>query len=64
MDALIPDPAQLALMPEGVKALEAAGAEPDLTSSLAAMEVRATTLTRVMEEILQFRPSSRWGINE
>ncbi len=51
-------------MPEGMKALEAAVAELDFSSSLAAMEVRATTRTRVREEILQFRPSSRWGINE
>lgn len=51
-------------MPEGVKSLEAAVAELDLTSSFAAMEVRATTRTPVREEILQFPPSSRWGINE
>jgi len=36
----------------------------DSASILDAVQVRASTLTPVSEEILHFRPSSHWGINE
>jgi hypothetical protein len=64
MNALIPEPADLELMPDAAKTSEALVAKLDSTSTLEAIQVRASTVTPFMEEILQFRPSSHWGINE
>jgi hypothetical protein len=64
MNALIADPAELELRPEAAKAPEAVMAEPTPASILEPIRVRESTLTPVMERILQFRPSSHWGINE
>jgi hypothetical protein len=64
MNPLIPDPARLELTPDVVNAVEALVAEIDTTAILAAIQSRESTLTPVMEKILQFRPSSHWGLNE
>jgi hypothetical protein len=64
MNALIPEPADLELMTDAAKTSGALVAELDSTSTLEAIEVRASTVTPFMKEILQFRPSSHWGINE
>ncbi|HWV98624.1 MAG TPA: hypothetical protein VNZ64_02915 [Candidatus Acidoferrum sp.] len=64
MNPSISDPIELELMPEAAQTPEAVEAEQHSAFILAAIEVRASTLTPVMEEILQFRPSSHWGINE
>ena len=64
MDTVIPNEAELELMLDAAKASEAVVAGLELASILEAIRVRASTLTPVMEKILQSRPSSHWGINE
>jgi hypothetical protein len=65
MNALIADPPELELMPDAAKASEeAVVAEQNSASVLESIRVRESTLTSVMERILEFRPSSHWGINE
>ena len=64
MEILIPSSAELGLVSDPAKASAAVVAELDSASSLEAIQVRASTLTPVLEEILHFRPSSHWGINE
>jgi hypothetical protein len=64
MDTVIPNEAELELMLGAAKASEAVVAGLELASILEAIHVRASTLTPVMEKILQSRPSSHWGINE
>jgi len=64
MNALIPDQAGLELIPDVANADEALVAELDSVAILEAIQVRASTLTPVMEEILQLRPPSHFGINE
>jgi hypothetical protein len=64
MNALILDPAELQLTPDLVNAVEALAAEMDSAATLEVLQARESTLTPVMKKILQFRPSSHWGINE
>lgn len=64
MDALIPSSAELGRVSDAAKASAAVVAELDSASILEAIRVRVSALTPVMEEILHFRPSSHWGINE
>ena len=64
MRALIPDPAELEFMPDAAEASEAVGADLNSTSILEIIRVRELTPTPLMEKIIQFRPSSHWGINE
>jgi hypothetical protein len=64
MNALIPDLAGLELIPDVANAVEALVAESDSVAILEAIQARASTLTPVMEEILQLRPPSHFGINE
>jgi hypothetical protein len=56
--------AKVELMPDGVGASESMVAELNSASILETIKVRESTLTTVMENIHQFRGSSRWGINE
>ena len=64
MNAFISDPTQLELMPEVAQVSEAVVAGQNSASILEAIQARESTLTPVMEEILRFRTSSHWGINE
>jgi hypothetical protein len=64
MKALIPDPSELELTPDATEASEAVNADLNSTSVFETIRVRELTLTLVMKEILQSRPSSHWGINE
>jgi hypothetical protein len=64
MNALISAPVELELIPEALKLSETVVAEQDSAVILEAIELRASSLTPVMEEILHSRPSSHWGINE
>ena len=64
MNLSIPDPAELEFTPDVVNAVEVLVAEMDSTAILAAIQAREFNLTPVLENILQFRPSSHWGINE
>jgi len=64
MNAQISDPAGLELVPEVANAVEALVAEMDSAAILEAIHVRESTLTPVMEKILQIRASSHWGLNE
>jgi hypothetical protein len=64
MDSLISYSVELGLAPDIVKPPEAIVARLDSALLLEAIRVRASTLTPVIEEILHFRPSSHWGINE
>ena len=64
MNALIADPAELEFRPEAAKASEAVMPEPNPGSILESIRVRESTPTPAMERILQFQPSSYWGINE
>jgi hypothetical protein len=64
MNELSPALAELRLLPEAVKSCEAIVAVLDSGSILEAIQIRASTLTPVSEEVLRFRPSSHWGINE
>lgn len=64
MNPLIADPAGLELAPTVENAVTALVAEIDSAAILEAIQRRESTLTPVMEKILQFRPPSRWGINE
>jgi hypothetical protein len=64
MNALASDAAELELTPDLANAVEAILAEMDSTATRDALQARESTLTPVMEKILQFRPPSCWGINE
>ena len=64
MKALIPDPSELELIPDATEASAAASADLNSASIFETIRVRELTLTPVMKEILQSRPSSHWGINE
>ena len=64
MRALILDPSELELTPDATEASEAASADLNSTSVFETIRVRELTLTHVLKEILQSRPSSHWGINE
>jgi hypothetical protein len=64
VNPLIPEPTGLEPSPDTAKAVEALVAEMDSVAILAAIQARASTLTPVMEKILQFRPPSHFGINE
>jgi hypothetical protein len=64
MNTLISDPAELELMPDVANVVQALVAEMDSAAILEAIQARASTLTLVMENILQFQPSFHWGINE
>jgi len=64
MNALDSDTTELELMPDVEEAVEALVAELDSATMLNALQARQSTLTPVMEKILQFRPPSHWGINE
>jgi len=64
MNLLISDPAELELFPDVTMAVEALVAELDSAAILEALKTRESAVTPVMEKILQFRPSSHWGINE
>jgi hypothetical protein len=64
MNLLILDPAELELQPDVANTVDALVAEMDSAAILEVIQVRASALTPVMEKILQFRPSSHWGINE
>jgi hypothetical protein len=64
MSAPITDLAQLRLTTNPATPVEAVVALLESAPNLEAIQVRAATLTPVMEKILQSRPSSHWGINE
>ena len=64
MKVLIPNPAELEFLPDSVEVSEAAGANLDSTSMRETIRLRELTVTLVMKEIFQSRPSSHWGINE
>ena len=64
MNPSIADSADLELTPEVTKAVEALVAEMDSATILEAIQERESALSPVLEKILQFRPSSHWGINE
>ena len=64
MSPFIPDRAELELTPDATEASEAVSADLNSTSVFETIRVRELTLTLVMKEILQSRPSSHWGINE
>jgi hypothetical protein len=64
MNALNSDAAELELTPDLTNAVEVLVAEMDSAAAWDALQARESTLTPVMEKILQFRPPSRWGINE
>jgi hypothetical protein len=64
MNAQIPDPAGLELTPDVMNAVAALVAEMDSTAIVEAIQIRALTLTPVMEKMLSFRPPSHFGINE
>ena len=63
MNRLIPNPAELELVPDEAKASDSVAAELDLASVLEVIEARALIIAPLMGKIL-FRPSSHWGINE
>jgi hypothetical protein len=64
MNALTFTPVELELTPETVKPSEAEVADQDSAATLQTIELRASTVTPVIEEILHCRPPSHWGINE
>jgi hypothetical protein len=64
MRTLIPDPAELELTPDATESPEAVSANLNSASVFETIRVRELTLTPIMKEILQSRPSSHWGINE
>jgi hypothetical protein len=64
MNALDSDAAELELTPDLTNAVEAIVAEMDSAATRDALQARESTLSPVIEKILQFRPPFRWGINE
>ena len=64
MNALDSDAAELELPPDLANAVEALLAEMDSAATSDALQARESTITPVIEKILQFRPPSHWGINE
>jgi hypothetical protein len=64
MLALIPDPVGLELVPDAAEAVGAVSADLNSTAILEAIHVRELAQTSVLEDILQSRASSHWGINE
>ena len=61
MNALIPEQVELEPKSEPAKAVEALVAEMDLDAILEEIQIRASSLTPVMERILEFHPSSHWA---
>jgi len=64
MNPLIADPDGLELTPDVENAVAALVAEIDSTATLEAIQMRESTLTPILQKILQLRPPCRWGINE
>jgi hypothetical protein len=64
MNALASDAAELELTPDLANAVEGLMAEMDSAATWEALQARESTLTPVIEKILEFRPPSHWGINE
>jgi hypothetical protein len=64
MNALDSDAAELELTSDLANTVEALAAEIDSAAAWDALQARESTVTQVMEKILQFRPPSHWGINE
>lgn len=64
MSPLLLKPTEPELMPDVATAVDALLAELDSTATAEAIHERESTLTPVMEKILQFRPPSHFGINE
>jgi hypothetical protein len=64
MRALIPDPVGLELVPDAAEAADAVSADLNSASILETIRVRELMRTSVLEDILQSRASSHWGINE
>jgi len=64
MNAVTYAPTELELTPDLVNAVEALVAEMDSAATCETLQARESTLTPVMQKILNFRPSSHWGINE
>jgi hypothetical protein len=64
MRALTTDPVGLKIVPDAVEAADAVSADLNSTSILETIRVRELTRMSVLEDILRFRASSHWGINE
>ena len=64
MNALLPNLTEPGFMPDMVQAAVALEAEKDAAATWEAIQIRESTMTLAMEEILQLRPPSHWGINE
>jgi hypothetical protein len=64
MNEKIVEPTELGFLPHAVEVLGAVGTDLDSASIFETIRVREVTLTPIMREILEPRPSSHWGINE
>jgi len=64
MNDLIVDRTELGFVPDAVEVLGVVGADLNSTLILETIRVREVTQTPLLEVIIQFRPSSHWGINE
>jgi len=64
MNVVILDPTEPGLTPLETRTPEAVDAEQDSASFQKAVQTRESTITSLIQEILQVRPSSHWGINE
>ncbi len=64
MRNLIPDAAELKLMPDAAKGAESVSTDLNSTAIWEAIRIRELTLMPVMEERLRSPLPSRWGINE
>ena len=64
MRALIPDSVGLELVTDAAEPADAVGADLNSTSILEAIRVRELTQISVLQDNLQSRASSHWGINE
>ena len=64
MRALIPDPVGLELVPDAAEPADAVSVDLNSTAILEAIRVRELTQMSVLQDNLQSRASSHWGINE
>ena len=64
MNQLISDPVESQPTPDVTNAVDALVAEMDSAAISEVIQVRVTTLTPILKEILESPPPSHWGINE
>ena len=61
---LLADPAPIALLCRGARVADEVHDERTEFEAIEAIHGRAETMTSLLRDILEFHPSTHWGINE